>query len=99
MRVSAGSKPIIARRVLQENEDGNDDDQLPQGSQGRERDHFLVGCFLRLRAHPQLARRALCFRVLLNPLRNDDCQPAFLDSSCHWPWGTIHSREAAAHLA
>src|SRR2546421_6104112 len=46
MRVSAGSKPIIARRVLQENEDGNDDDQLPQGSQGRERDHFLVGCFL-----------------------------------------------------
>src|SRR5712692_6620025 len=55
------------------------DDQFPQSSQAR--DHFLGGCFLRLLAHPQLARGgALRFPALLRHLRDADCQPAFLDS-------------------
>src|SRR5437660_12015328 len=98
MRVSAGSKPIIARCVLQENEDGNDDNQFLPSSQTR--DHFLVCCLVRLLAHPKLERgRPLLFRARLRPFRDADCRSTFLGWSRHWPWGTIHSREAAAHLA
>ncbi len=96
------SWPQIYNRSLysSKNEYGKDD-QFLQSSQASERDHFLVGCLLRLRAHPQLARgaRALLFPVLLRHVRDADCQPAFLDRSRRRPWGTIHPREAAARVA
>src|SRR5438876_11088102 len=71
------SKPIIARCVLQENEDGNDDNQFLPSSQTR--DHFLVCCLVRLLAHPKLERgRPLLFRARLRPFRDADCRSTFL---------------------
>jgi hypothetical protein len=77
--------------VLFRHEYGNDD-HLPQSSQARElaRDHFLVGCLLRLLADPQLERSgSFRFPVLLRPLHDADCQPDFLGWSRRRPWGTI----------
>jgi hypothetical protein len=79
-------------------EDGRDD-QLLQSSHARERDHSLVGCFLRFRSYSQLARGTVRFSVSLRPLLNADCQPAFLGRLRRRPWSAIHPRETAARLA
>lgn len=80
-------------------EDANDDDQVLQSSQARERHHFLVGGSLRFRAHPQLERSgALRFSVLLRPLLDVDWQPGFLDWSRRRRWRTIHPREVVARM-
>ena len=84
--------------VVFRHEDGKHHPFRPS-SQARERDHFLVGCFLRLRSHSQLARGALLFPILLRALLDAAGQPTFLDSSRRRPWGTIRPREAAPLLA
>ena len=92
-----GSKSIIARCVLQKNEDGPDD-HCSQSSQAR--DHVLIGRLLRLLAHPQLGRGgALLFPALLRHRRDVLCQPTFLDWPRPRPCGAIPPRETAARLA
>jgi len=52
--------------VVFRHEDGKHHPFRPS-SQARERDHFLVGCFLRLRSHSQLARGLGVQRPSKNP--------------------------------